>query len=110
MPIKFKKPKSVKTNLSRTLGRSKITRALTKRGCYGGSKEEWAKIRLKVLQRDNYTCKQCGKHKSSLACYLNVHHIRPISRGGSDALSNLVTLCENCHAKQPNHSHLKVNK
>lgn len=48
-----------------------------------------------VLNRDNYTCQCCkGKHKDNK---LEVHHIIFRSRGGSDELENLITLCHTCH-------------
>jgi len=57
--------------------------------------ETWNRIRQHVLQRDSYTCQGCAA-----ACtVLNVHHIVPLSRGGSDDPSNLHTLCNDCHAK-----------
>lgn len=30
--------------------------------------------------------------------YLEVHHVRPLSNGGTDTLDNTVALCPNCHA------------
>ena len=46
-----------------------------------------------ILHRDNYTCQCCGKKN----CRLEVHHLLPRSRGGSDKLANLITLCSDCH-------------
>lgn len=43
--------------------------------------------------RDNYTCQCCGKKN----CRLEVHHLLPRSRGGSDKLANLITLYTDCH-------------
>lgn len=43
--------------------------------------------------RDNYTCQCCGKKD----CRLEVHHLIPRSRGGSDKLANLITICSDCH-------------
>lgn len=48
-----------------------------------------------VLNRDNYTC-QCCKTKRGT---LHVHHIIYRSKGGSDKMDNLITLCEDCHEK-----------
>ncbi|MDX8540086.1 RecQ family ATP-dependent DNA helicase [Mesorhizobium abyssinicae] len=49
-----------------------------------------------MLQRDGYCCVSCGiKLKSADA---DVHHLLPRSMGGTDELSNLVTLCDGCHA------------
>lgn len=43
--------------------------------------------------RDDYKCQCCGKKN----CRLEVHHLLPRSRGGSDKLMNLITLCSDCH-------------
>ena len=43
--------------------------------------------------RDDYKCQCCGKR----GCRLEVHHLIPRSRGGSDKLANLITLCSDCH-------------
>ena len=43
--------------------------------------------------RDGYKCQCCGKKN----CRLEVHHLLPKSRGGSDKLANLITLCSDCH-------------
>lgn len=43
--------------------------------------------------RDDYKCQCCGKKN----CRLEVHHLLPRSRGGSDKLVNLITLCSDCH-------------
>lgn len=58
----------------------------------------FASRREAVLHRDNYTCQCCGeKHVR-----LEVHHIIYRSNGGTDDESNLITLCEGCHAKVHN--------
>lgn len=58
--------------------------------------DPWQGIRLQVLERDNYRCVSCATElKSSEA---DVHHLLPRSMGGTDELSNLVTLCDGCHA------------
>ena len=56
----------------------------------------WSEIRQQVLQRDGYRCVSCGTPlKSSDA---DIHHLLPRSMGGADELSNLVALCDGCHA------------
>ena len=53
-----------------------------------------------VRQRDKYTCQICGaKNTAKEPVTLNVHHILPVSKGGTNTPRNLVTLCENCHKK-----------
>ena len=53
----------------------------------------YANAREHALVRDNYTCQCCGKK----SCRVEVHHLLPRSRGGSDKLANLITLCSDCH-------------
>jgi 5-methylcytosine-specific restriction endonuclease McrA len=49
-------------------------------------------------------CQGCGADKNSLfrrasdgEVYLEVHHIQPLSEGGSDTLNNACALCPTCH-------------
>lgn len=57
----------------------------------------WESIRKTVLQRDNYRCcyedGRCGGP-------LQIHHIRPLSKGGTNDTNNLLTLCKNHHGLQ----------
>jgi hypothetical protein len=55
--------------------------------------DDWDELRREVYQRDNYTCGNC----SASDIELHAHHIVPLSRGGTNALSNLTTLCVDCH-------------
>ena len=57
---------------------------------------EWVNIREAVLRRDNYKCLECGT--PCRAAEADVHHLLPRSAGGTDEPSNLVTLCDGCHA------------
>lgn len=57
---------------------------------------DWIKIREGVLLRDNYRCVECGIRCG--AGTADVHHLLPRSSGGTDEPSNLVTLCDGCHA------------
>lgn len=66
--------------------------------------DNWDEIRKQVYERDNYTCVECN----ATDVVLNANHKKPLSKGGSDELSNLETLCEPCHEKI--HSHLKKKK
>lgn len=52
-------------------------------------------VREYVLFRDEHVCQHCkGKSKDPI---LNVHHIIQRKDGGSNAPSNLITLCKTCH-------------
>ena len=51
-------------------------------------------VRRRVLARDGHRCQAPGCTNTR---FLEVHHITPRSRGGSNAASNLITLCAACH-------------
>lgn len=66
---------------------------------FGGNKPKKERtltksIKIEVFKRDDYTCKECGAGREAK---LHVHHIIPVSQGGTDEMSNLVTLCESCN-------------
>ena len=53
-------------------------------------------LRHEVFKRDNYTCVECGARKEDGAT-LHVDHKIPVSKGGTDELDNLQTLCSDCN-------------
>jgi 5-methylcytosine-specific restriction endonuclease McrA len=53
------------------------------------------KLRHSVLERDGYKCVKCSSTEN-----LHAHHKTHRSDGGEDALENLTTLCELCHAEE----------
>lgn len=63
--------------------------------------EAWQSVRRIVLERDRWTCRECGEKPPRGE--LDVHHLIPRSAGGEDVASNCVTLCDGCHAgRHPN--------
>lgn len=55
-------------------------------------------LRNAVVNRDQATCKCCGKKMVGvLSGILAVHHVIPVHCGGKDTMDNLVTLCVGCH-------------
>lgn len=54
-------------------------------------KPTWRFMRNLTLIRDNYTCVYCGKSADT------VDHVTARSKGGSDALHNLVAACRRCN-------------
>ena len=54
---------------------------------------DYDNIKAYILTRDKYTCQCCKTKKGTL----HVHHIVYRSKGGSDEIENLTTLCEYCH-------------
>ncbi len=57
---------------------------------------EWAKLRAQVFRRDDYTCRYCGARTKRPAC----DHVIPVTRGGRNELSNLVTACRPCNSSK----------
>lgn len=55
--------------------------------------DDWETTRRQVYKRDGYHCQNCQATDTTL----HAHHIVPLSAGGSNSLTNLVTLCEQCH-------------
>ena len=53
------------------------------------------KIRFEVFKRDNFTCRYCGKSAPDVV--LEVDHIIPVSKGGTDDICNLATSCLDCN-------------
>lgn len=58
----------------------------------------WQKMRLEVMQRDAFTCQDCGDATRTL----NVHHkfYRPAADPWDYPVASLVTLCEDCHEER----------
>jgi 5-methylcytosine-specific restriction endonuclease McrA len=53
----------------------------------------WQNARAAARKRDGERCQRCGATEG-----LEVHHITPLSKGGAEFdLSNLTTLCQECH-------------
>lgn len=52
-------------------------------------------LRMKVFERDDFTCKHCGARKNLCA-----DHIHPESLGGETNLDNLQTLCRSCNSRK----------
>lgn len=59
---------------------------------------DWEQRRKEVYERDRFTCQNCGRRGGPHGDHeLHAHHIVPKASGGSDDLSNLKTLCRECH-------------
>ena len=57
-----------------------------------------------LFARDGYTCRYCRRHKGELRNreFLTRDHILPISRGGGNSWSNVVTACSSCNHRKGN--------
>jgi len=68
--------------------------------------KEW---RISIFERDNYTCKKCGK----IGGTLNAHHIENLSQNESKItdINNGITLCIKCHNKfHKEYGRVNINK
>lgn len=54
----------------------------------------WARIRDKALERDKYECSICHSPHN-----LEVHHLKYPDVLGTEPISDLMTLCRECHKK-----------
>lgn len=65
----------------------------------GDVRDEWNAMRRAItpviFERDEYRCAYCGATE-----YLTVDHVIPLSRGGTNNLSNLKTCCGHCNSSK----------
>jgi hypothetical protein len=54
----------------------------------------WPELSLLVIARDRNCCSNCGCTEN-----LHVHHIVPLTVGGTNEMGNLYTLCRKCHER-----------
>lgn len=53
-------------------------------------------LRFEVFKRDSFKCQYCGKSAPEVT--LEVDHIIPVAKGGSNEIFNLITSCRDCNA------------
>ena len=58
------------------------------------------KLRFEVFKRDKFTCQYCGKQAPNVV--LEVDHIKPASKKGTDNILNLITSCFDCNRGKTN--------
>jgi hypothetical protein len=56
----------------------------------------WRETRKRIFNRDNYTCVHCGKRGG----ILEIDHIIPVSKHGSNYDHNLATSCRTCNRRK----------
>ena len=58
------------------------------------------KVRFEVFKRDKFICQYCGKHSPNII--LEIDHIEPVSKGGTNDILNLITSCKECNRGKTN--------
>lgn len=53
------------------------------------------KARFEVFKRDSFKCQYCGRSAPEIV--LELDHIKPVAKGGSNEIMNLVTSCFDCN-------------
>lgn len=53
------------------------------------------RVRFEIFKRDGFTCQYCGQRPPEVV--LEVDHIHPQSKGGTDDMLNLITACSACN-------------
>lgn len=54
------------------------------------------KMRFEVFKRDSFTCQYCGQKSPDVL--LEIDHIEPVAKGGTNDILNLITSCQACNA------------
>jgi hypothetical protein len=54
-------------------------------------------LRFQVLERDGFTCRYCKRKSEGDPLPLEIDHLIPVSKGGSNDIQNLVTACRDCN-------------
>jgi 5-methylcytosine-specific restriction endonuclease McrA len=78
---------SIKQTIERLL---EVTHSTTKSLDYNS--EFWRELSRQIKIRDCWRCTSCKDNR-----HLEVHHRVPLKYGGTNAPSNLITLCSKCH-------------
>lgn len=53
------------------------------------------KTRFEIFKRDSFTCQYCGNKSPDVV--LHIDHIEPVSKGGDNEITNLITSCSGCN-------------
>ena len=59
------------------------------------------RLRFEVFKRDSFKCQWCGKSPDQDKV-LQVDHIDPVSKGGTNEITNLITSCKDCNSGKSN--------
>ena len=99
-------PRANRSHFSHT---TRVQKVYKKRTSYP-SPVDWWELQKRVFRRDNNTCRKCGITKAEAETKgrkMQVHHIRRLADGGTNAPTNLMTVCSRCHKRFAGHSHMR---
>lgn len=65
-----------------------------------GRKKLSKSLRFEVFKRDSFSCVYCGRSAPDVV--LHVDHVVPVSKGGTNEITNLVTACSDCNLGKSN--------
>jgi hypothetical protein len=70
--------------------------------------QNWSDISWSYRSAVSWHCERCGVDLSMHTDLLQTHHIDGVKTNTDP--KNLMALCKSCHAKQPQHGHMKVTQ
>ena len=59
--------------------------------------KQWRKVRSIYIKAHPY-CEECYKNGVMVPAE-QVHHVKPLSEGGTNDFENLMSLCKSCHSR-----------
>ena len=65
-----------------------------------GERYGYTTLREAVFKRDDYTCICCGKSAFKEKAVLKIHHLGYLNGDRTNRMSNLATVCSNCHTSK----------
>lgn len=87
--------------------------AIAPKRSQGAAGARWRELRKKVFERDGYKCQICKSRGvlTVVTLHGSLHgvcdHIVPLAWGGTDAMSNLQTICQACDAEKSKQESIK---
>lgn len=108
---KIRTSREAKQKKAQRMGLSELKEAAKKRSTKSPGNRT---VKSHQIERDEFVseytkrlakgkCNLCGKpapfNRSDGSPYLETHHVKWLSKGGSDSIDNTVALCPNCHRK-----------
>jgi len=58
------------------------------------------RLRFEIFKRDSFTCQYCSAKPPKIP--LEIDHIMPVSKGGTNSIDNLITACFDCNRGKSN--------